>query len=251
MASPLMVTISGIRGIVGETFTPSVVVKYVTAFALIQSQSAPTNSKKTIIVGRDSRVSGPWVLNVVHGVLVATGFHVIDIGIVPTPTVQFMVKKHGADGGIVITSSHNDIMWNGLKFVERDEGLFISPEKCEKLFALADSGKYEYATYDKMGSISHMDSALDEHIDAVLSLKYIQASLIQQKKYKVCLDSVNGAGGPIMKKLLEKLGCQVIGLNLEPTGIFAHKPEPIPEHLNDLCESVKKRKCRPWNCSGS
>jgi len=233
MASSLMVTISGIRGIIGESFTPSVVIKYVTAFGMLQKG-------KTIIVGRDSRISGPWILQIVYGVLSSLGYQVIDIGIVPTPTVQFMVKKHNVDGGIVITSSHNPIQWNGLKFVEKGEGLFISPEKCEQLFALADSGKFEYAPYNQFGSISELKTAKEEHIHHTLSLPYINVSQVREKKYKVVLDSVNGAGGPIMESLLNQLGCTVIGMNLEPTGIFAHMPEPIPEHLGTLCEAVKE-----------
>lgn len=195
-----------------------------------------------MIVGRDSRVSGPWVKQMVHGILVSLGYKVVDIGIVPTPTVQFMVKKHNADGGIIITSSHNDVMWNGLKFVERDQGLFISPEKCEKLFALADSGKFEYSPYSQLGSIEESSIGSKEHVEAVLSLPYINKDLVRAKKFRVCLDSVNGAGGPTMKNLLEALGCEVIGMNIETTGLFAHKPEPIPEHLGDLCEAVKKHK---------
>jgi phosphomannomutase len=230
-----MVTISGIRGIVGESFIPEVVFKYVTAFGIIQ------NGKK-MILGSDSRVSGPWIRNLIHGLLTALGYEIVDIGIVPTPTVQFIVKTHKADGGIVITSSHNDVMWNGLKFIESGDGLFASPLKCSQVFALSNSGNFKFPSFDKIGKITYLDNAIDEHIDSICKLKYIKPELIKTRKFKVCLDAINGAGGYAMKKLLEKFGCEVIGINLEPTGIFAHKPEPIPEHLNDLCKEVLKQK---------
>jgi len=194
-----------------------------------------------MIVGRDSRVSGPWMRSIVNGILIAMGYEVIDLGIVPTPTVQWMVGQLNADGGIIITSSHNPIEWNGLKFVDKDT-LFLSPSGCQKLFSLADGGNFKYNSWDKLGSLIELHDAAQRHINAILNLKYINVNLIKQKKFKICLDSVNGAGGPIMEKLLLQMGCTVIGLNLEPTGKFAHAPEPIPENLNDLCQAVIKHK---------
>ncbi|PRP84526.1 hypothetical protein PROFUN_05861 [Planoprotostelium fungivorum] len=237
MSGSLMVTISGIRGIIGDTFTPQVVLKYVSAFATLLNKRGGT-----IVVGRDSRVSGPWVLNIVHGVLQASGYNVVDVGVVPTPTVQYLVKNRRYDGGIIVTSSHNDVMWNGLKFVDAPDGLFLSPSRCNEMFALADAGKFYSADYKTIGKLTFDDTGADEHIEAVLKLPYIHRDQISQKKYRVVLDSVNGAGGPIMKKLLETFGCQVIGLNLEPTGLFSHAPEPIPENLGDLCQRVSQEK---------
>jgi phosphomannomutase len=168
-----------------------------------------------------------------------------------------MVKKHKADGGLIITSSHNDVMWNGickscfgffssltlgLKFVESGLGLFISPDKCDALFKLADSGNWGYQKYTNLGSVTELSGGSDEHIEAVLKLPYINVESIKARKLKICLDSINGAGGPTMKKLLEILGCEVVPLNLEPTGLFAHKPEPIPENLGGLCDAVKQHK---------
>ena len=195
-----------------------------------------------MILGRDSRVSGPWVEKLVEGILVALGYKVINIGIAPTPTVQYIVKKYKADGGIVITSSHNDVMWNGLKFIESGDGLFISPEKCELLFDLADKNNQDYPQYDKMGSVETNTTAIKEHIDCILNLPYIDTNLIKSKKYKVCVDSVNGAGGPAITQLLKEFGCEVIGINLETSGIFAHNPEPIPSHLTQLSDIVIKNK---------
>jgi len=235
-SSALMVTISGIRGIVGESFTPPVVLNYVSEFGMIQERKS-----NQIIVGRDSRVSGSWVFQIVQGVLLALGFEVIDIGIVPTPTVQFMVKKHRTDGGVVITSSHNDVMWNGLKFVEAGDGLFLSPKKCEKLFAIAESKQFTFPSFEQCnGKVVQRTSAIEEHVDAVLALPFINREKICTRCFRVCLDTVNGAGGPIMLELLRRIGCEVIGINLDPSGIFAHKPEPIPEHLGSLCEIVRR-----------
>jgi len=214
-----------------------VVLKYVSAFANIQ-----TKKSGVIVVGRDSRVSGPWVLNVVHGALQASGFNVVDVGVVPTPTVQYLVKNRGYDGGIIVTSSHNDVMWNGLKFVDAPDGLFLSPARCNEMFSLADTGKFKTADYKSLGKVQYDEAADNEHIESVLALPYINTEEVAKKKYRIVLDSVNGAGGPIMKKLLERFGCEVIGLNIEPTGLFAHAPEPIPEHLGDLCKEVLKHK---------
>lgn len=133
-------------------------------------------------------------------------------------------------------------MWNGLKFVEKGDGLFLSPERCEELFKLADKSVFNYPTYDKCGSIKTLSTAVEEHIEDLLKLPYFNVELIKSKQFKVCLDTINGAGGPAMVKLLTKLGCTIVGLNLETNGIFAHKPEPIPEHLNELCISVKDNK---------
>lgn len=234
MASPLMVSVSGVRGIIGKSFIPTTVEKYVAAFGLLLGG-------KKIVLGRDSRVSGTWVSPFAEALLVALGYEVINIGIVPTPTVQFMVDKLHADGGLIVTSSHNPAEWNGLKFVGPD-GLFLPPQRCLELFSIADKGGFIYPTYEHTGKSSTNDQAAQAHIDAILALPYINASAIQKRKFKIVLDTVNGAGGPIMHKLLSQLGAEIIGLNLEPTGLFAHTPEPVPANLKDLCEAVKLHK---------
>jgi len=169
------------------------------------------------------------------------GYEVIDIDIVPTPTVQFMVQQLHADGGLIVTSSHNPAEWNGLKFVGSD-GLFLAPDKCVELFAIADKGAFAYPSYEATGKINPNTTAAQAHIDAILALPYIKVDSIRQRKFKIVLDTVNGAGGPIMHKLLTQLGAEVIGLNLEPTGLFAHTPEPVPANLKALCEAVKSHK---------
>lgn len=162
-----------------------------------------------------------------------------------------MVLKHKAVGGIIVTSSHNPVQWNGLKFVDND-GLFLAPDMCEKMFALVieektypGRSKLEFATHDNFSiapTLREHDSAIQEHIDAILALPYIDVARVAAKKYTVVLDAINGAGGVCMTQLLEKFGCKVIGMNIEPTGIFSHEPEPLPENLSALCEKVKAEK---------
>ncbi|KYQ89419.1 phosphomannomutase [Tieghemostelium lacteum] len=244
MSNSLIRSISGVRGVTGESLTPNMVSNHVVGFTrLLESKYGQT--QKTLVLGRDSRVSGPWVEMIAIGSLVAIGYKVIHIDIASTPTVQFMVQTRKASGGIVITSSHNPIEWNGLKFIGPD-GLFIDPENCTALFELADQQSQNdnarlFSTYNKLGSVEKVSNANDLHIDAIFKLDFIKVEEIKKHQYKVCLDSVNGAGGPIMESLLKRLGCQVFGMNLEPTGIFAHTPEPVPQNLGDLCQFVKKQ----------
>ncbi|KAL6065106.1 Phosphoglucomutase/phosphomannomutase, C-terminal domain containing protein, variant 2 [Balamuthia mandrillaris] len=167
------------------------------------------------------------------------GFRVVDIGIVPTPTVQYMVKKLSAEGGVIITSSHNAEPWNGLKFVDRDS-LFLSPQQCEQMFKLAEEGQFSFPAYTEVGHVETLDSAAQQHIEAILELPYIKPESIKELGLKVVLDAVNGAGGPIMLSLLQRLGVEVVGLNLEPTGLFAHPPEPVPAHLQQICDKVRE-----------
>eukprot|EP00697_Spironema_sp_BW2_P011350 gnl/Spiro4/27010_TR13434_c0_g1_i1.p1 gnl/Spiro4/27010_TR13434_c0_g1~~gnl/Spiro4/27010_TR13434_c0_g1_i1.p1 ORF type:complete len:496 (-),score=159.84 gnl/Spiro4/27010_TR13434_c0_g1_i1:43-1494(-) len=240
--SVLMVTISGVRGVCGVSLTPEVVAKYTAAFCSVMTSHEghpPAKNPRTVVVGRDSRVSGPWIMNAVSGVCVAMGYQVIDIGIVPTPTVQLLVQQYGAAGGMVLTASHNPVQWNGLKFIDQT-GLFLSPASCEQMFAIADAGLFQYMPYNQLGSIVSDGTAYRKHIDSLLSLPFIDANLIRSKRYRICVDSVNGAGGPIVRMLLEELGCTVVGLNLEPTGIFAHTPEPVNDNLRDLMALVPR-----------
>ena len=230
----LMVSVSGVRGIIGESLTPELIVKYISAFATYM------NGKK-VVIGTDSRVSHPFVKSIVNGVFVASGYEVIDCGIVPTPTVQYITEIENADCGLIITASHNPIEWNGLKFVNSN-GLFLTPVQCKEMFALADTLASSYKSWDSIGKVVPYTSAAQKHIDAIFNLEYIHPEKVKEKRYKVALDTVNGAGGTIMKSLLEQLGCEVVGLNLEATGIFAHTPEPVPENLGDLCAFVVEQK---------
>ncbi len=232
--SRLMVSVSGIRGEVGSTLTPQVISKYTLAFGSWLEGG-------TVIVGRDSRVSGPFVADIVKGCLLACGCTVIDIGIVPTPTVQMAIEHHHADGGIAITASHNPIQWNGLKFMDGN-GRFLSPDNAAKVYALGDAGKWSLKNWDGLGSESVDGQANARHVRAVLDLDYIDVPLIRSKKFKVALDTVNGAGGLIIPQLLEELGCAYTLINGEPNGRFAHTPEPLPENITGLCETVIREK---------
>ena len=227
-----MVSISGIRGVVGESLTPSVIQKYTLAFAKYLQ-------KGTVVVGRDSRVSGPFVANLVKGCLLASGCKVIDIGIVPTPTVQLTIEHHKAAGGIAITASHNPIQWNGLKFMGSD-GRFLNPEQAGIVYTMADRGEQALQSWDGLGTEQRDEKANQRHIEAVLNLSLIDPEVIRKRAFHVVVDTVNGAGGMIIPQLLEALGCRVTVINQEPNGRFAHTPEPLPENLTQLSEKVRE-----------
>jgi phosphomannomutase len=230
----LMISISGLRGVIGETLTPELVTKYVAAFAHLTGHGK-------VVLGRDSRPSGDFITHLAKGTLVASGCEVVDLGVVPTPTVQLLTEVLGADAGLVITASHNPVKWNGLKFIGSD-GMFLPPEKAEQLFALADDGVYRTVPVDKLGKVVDYPNAVDEHINRILKLDYIDVDGLKKRKFKVAVDTVNGAGGVIIPRLLEKLGCEVVEMNTETTGFFSHTPEPVPENLVDLCDKVKEEK---------
>ena len=234
MTKNLMASVSGVRGIVGEGLTPETLVKYVSAFG-------QKNSGGKIVVGGDPRVSNKFIRPLVKSTLMACGCDVVDIGITPTPTVQIMTEKLRASGGIAITASHNPIQWNGLKFIGTD-GLFLPEREIFQLFQEADSRKRSYAPWDKLGDESHYDNAIQDHLGLIYQLPYLDIDLIKKKKFKVAVDCVNGAGGTIIPRLLRDLGCEVIELNTEPNGIFAHTPEPVPQNLVDLAVAVKEHK---------
>ncbi|KAM9998897.1 hypothetical protein ACTFIZ_002470 [Dictyostelium cf. discoideum] len=242
--SHMIRSISGVRGIVGadQSWTPTLVANHIIAFTQLLESSHYNQNQKKIVVGRDSRVSGPWFEMITNGSLISRGYQVIHIDIASTPTVQYMVEKTKSSGGIVITSSHNPIEWNGLKFIGPD-GLFIAPKECEILFSMADKPEeFKFCGYDQLGKIEKCIDANQQHVGAILSLPFLDISKIKERRFKVCLDSVNGAGGPIMSYLLTQLNCEVIGINLETTGLFAHTPEPVPSNLGQLCEMVIKYK---------
>jgi phosphomannomutase len=230
----LMVSISGVRGIVGQDLTPQVIQKYTLAFGTY------LNGKK-VIVGGDSRTSGGFIRNLVKGCLVASGCEVIDIGIVPTPTVQMEILHHQTAGGLAITASHNPPEWNGLKFMDSNSR-FLSPARAEQLFQSADKGQFTYKTWTALGKETVDDGANRRHIAALLNLPLVDAAKIRKRKFKVVIDCVNGAGGLIIPPLLEELGCEVQILNGETSGHFAHTAEPLPENLGELCALVKSYK---------
>ena len=227
-----MTSVSGVRGVVGDSLTPDEVIRYVHAFA------QPLTGRK-IVVGGDPRVSQGFIRPLVKSILMASGCDVIDIGITSTPTVQIAVETLKAGGGIAITASHNPIQWNGLKFVGED-GLFLPEGDITELFNRADNGRKAYVNWKQLGTEESYPDAIEDHLNAIYKLPFIDIEQIQNKKFKVALDCVNGAGGTIIPKMLKHMGCEVIELNTEPTGIFAHTPEPVPQNLTELAAAVKE-----------
>ncbi len=229
MASTLMMSVSGIRGIVGDTLTPDLILKTGAAFAKFCSRG-------TIILGRDSRPTGDAIARGMASALSLCGCDVVDIGIVPTPTVQIMVEELKASGGIVISASHNPIQWNAFKLINKS-GTFLNSSEIDTFFKLMDSD-FKYMKWDKVGLITNDPEAENIHIDKVLEI--VAVNKIKRKKFKVVLDSVNGAGSRITQRLLEKLGCSVIPVYCSFDGCFPRGAEPLPENLAGLSEAVKK-----------
>lgn len=228
-----MVSISGVRGIVGTTLTPEVVVKYASAYAEYCKKGA-------IVLGRDGRITGQSIGHIVSSTLLQMGCDVRAIGVCPTPTVALAVEKLSAKGGIAITASHNPMQWNGLKFFASD-GFFLDSEQNKELWKIADRPRH-YAAWDKQGKHEPIEGFIDQHVQEVLSLSYVRPEKIRRKRFKVVLDCVNASGGVIVPKLLRKLGCKVVEMNCDVSGVFAHMPEPVPENLLDLCSKVKREK---------
>ncbi len=226
--STLMVSVSG----VGDGLDPNTLVKYVSAYA--------DYCGGKIVVGRDARITGEMVYHLVIGTLLAKGVDVIDIGITPTPTVLLTVNREKASGGIAISASHNPNEWNALKLLN-NKGEFMFPEEHKDYINLL--GKSEnYVNWEQLGKLTVDNSALQKHINSVLSMKYIDVEAIRKRKFRVLLDCVNGAGVYVMPDLLKEFGCVVVEYDCEKTGIFPRKPEPLPENLVGTMEAVKKHK---------
>ncbi len=231
MADTLMVGVSGIRGIVGKDLTEEIVARYASAFGLWAKERKPL-----VVVGRDARESGPAFERAVVAGLVSVGCSVVKVGLVPTPTVQLAVEHHAAGGGIAITASHNPIEWNALKFIGSD-GIFLDGADGAKVVALAA----ERLGGDGRGAaVSEDPEAVARHLDAVLKLPAVDVASIRARQLTVALDAVRGAGGPVMRTLLERLGCEVAGINLETDGRFPRPPEPVPENLGGLSTLVRR-----------
>jgi phosphomannomutase len=228
----LMVSISGVRGIIGDGLEPEVLVKYTAAYA-------DFIGKGKVVVGRDARISGEMVNNIVTGTLIAKGLDVIDIGICPTPTVQYNVKTLKAHGGIAISASHNPNEWNALKLLN-NTGQFLSPDEFEKMQNFLINEKHTYQTWDKIGKRNFYKQGIQNHVDAILYLSIIYPDEIRKRKFKVVLDCVNGAGAYVLPDFLKEFGCDVVEVNCEKTGIFPRAPEPLPENLIDTMQIVKE-----------
>lgn len=227
----LMVSISGIRGIFGTDLTPENLSKFTAAYGTWLEGG-------TVVLGRDSRTTGELCERIVTAALQSVGCDVITLGIVPTPTVAMAVLKHKADGGIVISASHNPAQWNALKLLN-NKSEFLDTDQGKEVIRIADQNEIKYVSYDKIGSVTQDDDILDYHIEKILDLPYINKEKIANVNFKVALDAVNGAGSVAIPKLLASLGVtQVEELYCEPNGIFPHNPEPLPEHLTEICKTV-------------
>lgn len=239
MATQLMRSVSGLRGIVGKDLTEEVVRRYAGAFgSFLRSRGG-----HQVVLARDSRASGPMFAKAAAESLAASGVNVVDLGMVPTPTAQMAVEVGELAGGIVVTASHNPVEWNALKFMGPG-GRFLSKQEAAEFFALVDAptGAKAAAKDAARGKVTTDSGAVDRHLDRLFSLPWLDLSPIRARRYTVALDCVRGAGATVMPKLLERLGCKVHTINLEPDGKFPREPEPIPEHLGELGELVKRTK---------
>ncbi|MFH0921169.1 MAG: phosphoglucosamine mutase [Fibrobacterota bacterium] len=230
--SKLMVSVSGVRGIVGDTLTPEVLIRFSSAFAQYCHYG-------TVVIGRDSRVTGEIMFCAVATGLLASGCRVIDLGICSTPSIQLMARELCADGGIALTASHNGVEWNAMKFIGSN-GLFLTREKFDHFLPMFKKGVFERVQWDRVRKIEREVSANRVYLDRLLSLPYLDIPRLQKRRFRVALDCVNGAGGVICPHLLRELGCEVVEINCEPNGLFPHAPEPIPENLGQLCKAVKE-----------
>jgi len=236
---PLMMSISGVRGVIGESMTPILATELGCAFGTYLQSSGKNIIK--VVVGRDTRPSGPMIQRALVSGLLATGCQVVELEVGSTPGVAMMVRRHGATGGVVITASHNPVIWNGIKFLT-DEGLAPPPEQASQIFEIYHNKTFKLAAIENVHSPIHDKTTDATHVEAALSIGY--ADQIARKRFKVVLDSINGAGCVEGKMLLEKLGCEVVQINGEPTGLFAHTPEPTAENLTGLCEAVRMHKAQ-------
>ncbi|HJR42043.1 MAG TPA: phosphoglucosamine mutase [Gemmatimonadaceae bacterium] len=234
MYDGLMVSVSGVRGRVGEALTPEVVARFAAGFGAWAASRADT---RRIVLGRDARVSGPMFHRAVIAALQSVGCDIIDVGLAPTPTIQLAVEEHHAAGGLAITASHNPIEWNALKFIA-SSGLFLDADEGASMRAVVD-GAIPRATWERLGRVEQDAGAIGRHVERVLAIPFIDVERIRQKRFSVALDCVRGAGGVIMPALLERLGCRVEAINVEADGRFPHPPEPVAEHLGDLERLVR------------
>ena len=247
----LIKSISGIRGTIGgkpgDNLSPIDVTRFAAAFgAMIKKRSG--KNRPVCVLGRDARLSGPMVGDLVRASLVGLGFDVIDLGLATTPTVEMAVPGEKADAGIILTASHNPKQWNALKLLNA-KGEFISAAEGAEVLRIADENDYDFAQVDDLGSVRQDTSWTQKHIDAILALDLVDVAAIKSKNFKVVVDAVNSVGGVVVPQLLKALGVKdVVELYCEPNGRFPHNPEPLPEHLQDICALVKKEKAHLGIC---
>jgi phosphomannomutase len=238
----LIKSISGIRGTIGgatgDNLTPLDVVKFAAAFgAWLKNKSKSTK----VVIGRDARPSGDMVSNLVTATLQGLGIHVVDLGLSTTPTVEIAVVLEKASGGIIITASHNPVQWNALKLLN-EKGEFISEQDGAEVLQIAEQERFEFAPVSKLGKYEENDTYFQKHIDMILALPLVDIEAIRSKSYKVVVDAVNSTGGIVVPMLLKALGVTVKEMYCEPTGLFPHNPEPLPEHITDICREIEKGK---------
>ncbi len=234
MSNTLITSVSGVRGLVGIDLTPEMVARYAAAFGSLASG----DGRRSVVLARDARTSGPMYAAAVGAGLQSVGMNVIDCGLVPTPTAQLAVEHHSAAGGIVITASHNPVEWNALKFIGSD-GMFLDREHADRLFRAADEAEFTRAPWDGIGGWDRDDAAVERHIRDVLALDVVDVERIRATGFHVALDCVRGAGGTIMPSLLQQLGCDVTVINGETDGRFPRAPEPVPANLTELGDLVR------------
>ena len=240
----LIKSISGIRGtiggVVGDNLTPVDAVKFASAYGTFLKKKSKKD-KLTVVVGRDARISGPMIHNLITHTLIGLGIDIIDLGLSTTPTVEIAVPLENADGGIILTASHNPKQWNALKLLN-EKGEFLSAKEGELILQIAEDEAFTFSEVDDLGTITENDAYMDIHIDEVLNLPLVDAEIVAKQKYKVVVDAVNSSGGIIIPKLLELMGVEVVKLYCEPNGHFPHNPEPLKEHLGDICKLVLEEK---------
>lgn len=240
----LIKSISGIRGTIGgktgDNLTPVDAVKFASAYGTWLKNNSD-KQKLTVVIGRDARISGPMIHNLVANTLIGLGINVIDLGLSTTPTVEVAVPMEKADGGIILTASHNPKQWNALKLLN-EKGEFLSGENGAVILEIAEDEAFDFADVDSLGEITENDAYMDIHIDEVLNLPLVDAAAVKAAKFKVVVDGVNSSGGIIIPKLLEQMGVEVVRLYCEPNGHFPHNPEPLKEHLGDICRLVVEEK---------
>ena len=242
----LIKSISGIRGTIGgrpgDGLSPIDIVKFTSAFGtFLQNRNA--GKRLTLVVGRDARLSGAMVDRLVVGTLQGLGIDVLETGLSTTPTTEMSVIDHKADGGIIITASHNPKHWNALKLLNA-KGEFIDAAEGNTVLAIADSGKVDFAEVDDLGTLTHLEGSIDDHISKVLALPLVDTKAIADAHFRIAVDAVNSTGGIAIPRLLKALGVEdVVELNCQPTGLFAHNPEPLPENLTEISKVVKENGC--------
>ncbi len=240
----LIKSISGIRGTiggkVGDNLTPVDAVKFASAYGTFLKQNS-NKTRLTVVIGRDARISGPMIHNLVMNTLIGLGIDVVDLGLSTTPTVEVAVPLEQADGGIILTASHNPKQWNALKLLNA-KGEFLSGADGAKILEIAEAEAFDFSDVDSLGTITENDAYMDIHIDEVLNLPLVDADAVAKRKFKVVVDGVNSSGGIIIPKLLEQMGVEVVKLYCEPNGHFPHNPEPLKEHLGDICKLVVEEK---------